>query len=341
MAARVRREGRRRRALRGAGLLQAGVVVLAGCSWHTTEAPAPAMSLLSPHAATPPMSRTSTETILPNGQTLRSFYAMSEQQLVDAGRMRRDVMPPDAPFSDDDLVRDFVRIALYDEYTDVNGRFVHAEQPALLRRWEKPVRVTVMTGSSESAEEAARDRSNVAAFVRRLALLTGRDVAMAHDADPNFVILFMTDAERLAFAQELPKLYPGFAPAVLTAMRSVQDFCITYSFWDKANPSTYSAVIIQIPAEHPPFTKLSCVQEEMAQAMGLPNDSPDARPSLFNDNKEFALLTKHDAILLRMLYDPRLRPGMTAAEALPLLPSIAADARAAEDRDTGLTVAAN
>lgn len=315
--------------------------MLAGCGWHAPEPPAPTVALLPPPEATPPMSRTSTEAVLPNGQTLRSFYATSEQQLVDAGRMRRDVTPPDAPFTDDDLVRDFVRIALYDEYTDVNGRFVHMEQPALLRRWEKPVRVTVMTGSSESAEDAARDRSNVAAFVSRLALLTGRDVAMAHDADPNFVVLFMTDSERLAFAKELPKLYPGFAPAVLTAMRSVQDFCITYSFWDKANPSTYSAVIIQIPAEHPPFTKLSCVQEEMAQAMGLPNDSPDARPSLFNDNKEFALLTKHDAILLRMLYDPRLRPGMTAAEALPLLPAIAADARAAEERDTGLTVAAN
>ena len=43
--------------------------------------------------------------------------------------------------------------------------------------------------------------------------------------------------------------------------------------------------------------------------MGLPNDSPEARPSLFNDDLEFALLTEHDAVLLRMLYDPRLRPG--------------------------------
>ena len=25
--------------------------------------------------------------------------------------------------------------------------------------------------------------------------------------------------------------------------------------------------------------------------MGLPNDSPDARPSIFNDDEEFALLT--------------------------------------------------
>lgn len=332
---------------RGAGwrqaMLGAGLVVLAGCGWRAADAPPAVVPVHpAPAASTPPMSRTSGEAVLADGQTLRAFYADSERQLEDAGRMRREVAPEDAPFTDDDLVRDFVRIALFEEYTDVNGRFVHSEQPALLRRWEKPVRVAVMTGSSESPEEAARDRSNVAAFVSRLARLTGRDVAMTTEAaEANFLVLFMTDSERLTFAQELPKLYPGFAPAVLTAMRSVQDFCITYSFWDRANPSTYSAVIIQIPAEHPPFTKLSCVQEEMAQAMGLPNDSPEARPSLFNDNKEFALLTEHDAILLRMLYDPRLGPGMTAAEVLPLLPAIAADARAAEARDTGLAVAVN
>lgn len=338
MAARVRRRAGWRQAMLGAGL-----VVLGGCAWRNADTPPVVVAAhRAPDASTPPMSRTAGETMLADGQTLRSFYAASERQLEDAGRMRREVAPQDAPFSDDDLVRNFVRIALHDEYTDVNGRFVHAEKPALLRRWEKPVRVAVMTGSSESPEEAARDRSNVAAFVSRLARLTGGDVAMvATEAEANFLILFMTDSERQTFAHELPKLYPGFAPAVLTAMRSVQDFCITYSFWEKSNPSTYSAVIIQIPAEHPPFTKLSCVQEEMAQAMGLPNDSAEARPSLFNDNKEFALLTEHDAILLRMLYDPRLRPGMTAAEALPLLPAIAADARAAEARDTGLAVAVN
>ena len=73
--------------------------------------------------------------------------------------------------------------------------------------------------------------------------------------------------------------------------------------------------------------------------MGLPNDSPQARPSLFNDDLEFALLTEHDAILLRMLYDPRLRPGMTADEARPLLPAIARDARRRSSATRRLTIA--
>ena len=35
-------------------------------------------------------------------------------------------------------MRDFERVALYDEYVDLGGRFVHAEAPALLRRWDGP-----------------------------------------------------------------------------------------------------------------------------------------------------------------------------------------------------------
>ena len=59
--------------------------------------------------------------------------------------------------------------------------------------------------------------------------------------------------------------------------------------------------------------------------MGLANDSPAARPSVFNDDEEFALLTRHDELLLRMLYDPRLRPGMTEAEARPIITDIATE----------------
>ena len=80
-----------------------------------------------------------------------------------------------------------------------------------------------------------------------------------------------------------------------------------------------------IRAELPDRLRLSCIHEELAQGMGLANDSPDARPSIFNDDEEFAYLTAHDERLLKMLYDPRLRPGMTEAEALPIVTRIAAE----------------
>ena len=257
--------------------------------------------------------------------------------------MRRDTAPADVPFTDADLIRDFDRIALHDEYVDLGGRFVHSEAPALLRRWDQPVRVAVMTGASTPPEDAARDRANVAAFTQRLAHLTGLDIALGQGHGVNFLVLFMNSAEREAFANQVRASYPDFAPAVMSALHDtpVDTFCTAYAFSEPDRPSVYSAVIVLIRAEHPPFTRLSCVHEEMAQAMGLPNDSPEARPSLFNDDLEFALLTEHDAILLRMLYDPRLRPGMTSAEARPLLPAIVRDARQAQASDERLTTLAD
>lgn len=247
--------------------------------------------------------------------------------------MRRERAPADAPYTVDDLVRNFERVALYDEYVDVGGQFQRTETPSFLRRWDRPVRVSVMTGPNVPMEEAARDRANVAAFASRLARLTGVDMAMAGDAsNVNFLVLFMNSSEQAAFAREVLVRYPEFAPAVANAIResSADTFCTAYAFSNGVDKSRYSAVLILIRAEHPPLTRLSCVQEEMAQAMGLPNDSPEARPSLFNDSLEFALLTEHDEILLRMLYDPRLEPGMTAEQARPLLHDVARDAIAAE-----------
>ena len=49
-----------------------------------------------------------------------------------------------------------------------------------------------------------------------------------------------------------------------------------------------------------------------------------ARPSIFNDDEEFALLTGMDEAMLRILYNPLLVPGMTEAEARPIVFDLAA-----------------
>ena len=64
--------------------------------------------------------------------------------------------------------------------------------------------------------------------------------------------------------------------------------------------------------------------EEKTPSASVNEDSPRARPSIFNDDEEFALLTDQDELMLRMLYSPELRPGMSAAEARPIVESLAA-----------------
>jgi len=67
----------------------------------------------------------------------------------------------------------------------------------------------------------------------------------------------------------------------------------------------------------------ACFHEEIAQSLGLTNDSHLARPSIFNDDDEFSTLTKLDKILLNILYDNRLKSGIVRNEASQLVRQIA------------------
>jgi len=185
-------------------------------------------------------------------------------------------------------------------------------------------------GDSVSGERAAADRTLVGEFTRRLEGLTGLDMRLSADRDANFLVMFLNSEEQQEFAGALLRRYPFIEPAVIDAFRNSpkEVFCVAYAFAHPSDPAAYAAAIVLVKAEHGPRMRESCVHEEMAQAMGLANDSRTARPSIFNDDEEFALLTQHDEILLRMLYDPRLTPGMSRAEALPFLPTIAAAAGA-------------
>ena len=99
-------------------------------------------------------------------------------------------------------------------------------------------------------------------------------------------------------------------------------YCLVYALAEGSTGS-YTRAFAVIRAEHPDLLRLSCVHEELTQGLGLSNDSRRARPSIFNDDEEFALLTNQDEKLLQILYSPELRPGMSPAEARPIVEMLA------------------
>jgi hypothetical protein len=304
------------------------LVLVAGCDVRrgpVAMEPAPQVAAIAP-------ARPAERPAPPATDPLTQFYAEVESGLKSAGKMRRETMPADAPFGVPELVHNFEMIALHDEYVEIAGRWIRRMTPSTLRRWERPVRVGFLAGASVPEEQAAQDRAYVRDFTARLARLSGLDMRMSEGPDVNFLVLFLNRDEQEAFADRAALRLADFEPGVIEAIRStpVDTFCTAYAFASPDNPDSYAAVLVLIKAEHPEFTRRSCIEEEMAQGMGLPNDYDGARPSLFNDSLEFAFLTEHDEILVRMLYDPRLVTGMTAAEARPLLPAIAADAMRAQ-----------
>ncbi|MFC7703816.1 DUF2927 domain-containing protein [Plastorhodobacter daqingensis] len=299
-------------------LAAATMLFLAACEVAPPPEPMP-----PPTAPKARPERIATPALPPVSQELRAYYQAAQDELLAQGMMRTDRGGPDAPFNERQLIENFVQIALYDEYSRIGGRLVARPVPSRLRRWEQPVRMSVIFGETVPAAQQARDRAEIGRYTQRLAELTGLSIQKT-EADANFHVLILNEEERRAFAPRLRELVPGIDDMALRTITGLprQTFCVVFSF-SRGGASTYAHAIAVVRAEHPDLLRQSCIHEELAQGLGLANDSPLARPSIFNDNEEFALLTHHDELLLQMLYDPRLRPGMTEATARPILQVIA------------------
>lgn len=260
---------------------------------------------------------------------LAAYYRRIETERLARGLMRRDDGSADAPVSAAILARNYVDIALFDEYLQSAGRFTARSSAANLRRWEVPVIYRLEFGASVPATLRWRDHAAVASLVSRMAAASGHPMRLLPQGTAsggNFHVLVLSEAERRAIGPRLQTLVPGIDPAVIRLVTDMprETFCLALAF-SRLGSDAYTDAVAIIRAEHPDLTRLSCYHEELAQGLGLANDSPRARPSVFNDDQEFALLTAHDLLLLRIHFDARLRPGMSQAEAAPIVRQIAAE----------------
>mgnify|MGYP000674042667 CR=1 FL=1 len=78
-----------------------------------------------------------------------------------------------APFTAEDLARNFERIALFEEFTTLGGRLVAQETESRLHRWDRPVRLDIEIGPTVDPARATRDRNAIRAYADRLSRLTG------------------------------------------------------------------------------------------------------------------------------------------------------------------------
>ena len=251
-------------------------------------------------------------------------YARIEDDLKTRGLLRTDGGGSDATFDSRVLTENFMRIALFDEFVPVSNRIVARETASPLRRWESPVDIRLVFGPSVSDTVRARDRATVAQLAERLSRASHQKISLV-DSRGNMTVFVMDEDERRALGPRLRELVPGLSDSVVTAVTEmpVTTYCLMIAFSTDDAPYVYRRAIGVIRAEHPPLLRRSCFHEEIAQGLGLANDSLEARPSIFNDDEEFALLTRQDELMLTILYDRRLSPGMTAIEAQPIVRAIA------------------
>ncbi|EEE36983.1 lipoprotein, putative [Rhodobacteraceae bacterium KLH11] len=255
---------------------------------------------------------------------LARYYQGVQTNLLTRGLLRTDGGGPDTPYDADDLARNFETIAFYNEYPGQAVSSSGRRTSRQLSRWSVPVRIQPEFGPSVAPNVRQQEAARIDSYASRLSRLTDHPISTV-SRNANFHV-FVAGEDDTAYVQaRLRQLIPGIGQAQLDLFDELPRsfYCFVFASASNGAPQTYTRAVALIRAEHPDLVRLSCIHEEIAQGLGLPNDSPSARPSIFNDDDEFALLTSHDEKLLTILYDPRLKAGMTADEARPVVRIIA------------------
>ena len=102
----------------------------------------------------------------------------------------------------------------------------------------------------------------------------------------------------------------------------VEQHAMTRRWLNAKGEIVYAGIIIPVAQARSRGKLVACIVEEITQVLGLPNDSDTAYPSIFNDHTPEDLLSTLDVVLLQLLYEPELKPGMTKTQVKPIVRKI-------------------
>jgi hypothetical protein len=177
-----------------------------------------------------------------------------------------------------------------------------ARRPHLMR-YEAPVRVGMI------GHGAGRYQPFVDQYLAELRMRAG--VRIARTAPPhNLVVRFVPGS---VFRARIPRHYCVIAPGRPdwdTFRRSPR----RHGMRPFETATAIRAMTVFIPDDARPYLVRACLVEEIAQALGPANDLDGLGPSIFNDDAAHLWPTRLDFLVLRTLYAPELRSGLSRGE---------------------------
>jgi hypothetical protein len=212
-------------------------------------------------------------------------------------------------FTDDEIKDGFFKIAFSAELQ----LGVAAER---VRKYDEPVRIFVASqGLPDRRLEIAAVVADIRARVNHL------DVAVTDDRRAaNFTVTLVGERN---LARIIRSRY-GSARAK-RIRQSLDPQCLSGIGKDKFYRIRRAEVILPVDAGE--FAFYDCAYEELLQALGAINDDRSVPWTMFNDDVQMGFFDVYDQYLLNILYDPRIRPGMTKDEVNQLLPDVLTAAR--------------
>jgi hypothetical protein len=237
---------------------------------------------------------------------MTAAFAASGKQPAPAGAFAG--APPEyTRFSAAELARGFLALAFG---SDLRIGAV----PRGIRRFDHPIRVAVIAGGSVDRSAAmARVLDEYARKVPtlHLSIVTGSapaDVEVRLIDEKNFKSALQT-----AFGAKITKTFVARTdPQCMTGVKSSTEGEIMRSV---------SFIIV----DKGDAVFLDCAYHELLHAFGLSNHDQRNPWTTLNQKRMVGYLTVYDRALLSLQYDPRIKPGMTAARARAVLPGIIHD----------------
>ena len=251
---------------------------------------------------------------------LRQRYDHLATGLIAKGLLRTDGDSKSPRTTPEALIELFNSLAFYDEYEPSSGFQPAQATPTALSKWQRPVKINLHFGPSLNPETRVTDTKFLSDYAAQLSNITRHPIELTTELG-NCHVVVVDEVHRMNMVQNLRKKDVLVPPNIQQIIQQIPAdiHCMVLTLSARHSPHIHEQALAMIRAEHPPVLKQACFHEEIAQGLGLHNDNPAAHPSIFNDDDEFALLTEQDALLLRILYDPRLPAGIELHEAQPIL----------------------
>jgi hypothetical protein len=212
-------------------------------------------------------------------------------------------------FTDAEIIEGFFK-------TSFGAEFQLAGRVDRIRKYDVPVRVFAAGNRSDRKAQLARVVADIGRRVQHL------DIAMAGKAeDANITVQLVRDRD---LTRTIAKDYGGDRAKEIKA--SLDPQCLSGFRKNENYEIIHSDVILTV--DNGDFVFFDCAYEELLQSLGPINDTSSVPWTMFNDKVSMGYFDVYDQYILNLLYDPRIRPGMTVEEVKAVLPEALTEVRA-------------
>jgi hypothetical protein len=212
-------------------------------------------------------------------------------------------------FTNDEIREGFFKIAF--------GAELQLDKPAgRVRKFDEPVRIFVeSTAGTDRRSELANVVADIRSHVDHL------DIDVTNDRrSANFVVHLVPERK---LKKTIRALYGS--DSAKRIQKSLNPECLSGIGKDERFRIRRAEAILPVDAGD--FTFFDCAYEELLQALGAINDDASVPWTMFNDDVQMGFFDVYDQYLLNILYDPRVKPGMTRDEVDAILPDVLTSAR--------------